>query len=68
MHGRQLPARWALESVGQILRQLPVDAQGHSEDGEESSHLGSTSDYLDRLTEIKFRIAEIFAQLTGDDI
>ena len=68
MHGRQLPARWALESVGQILGQLPVDAQGHSEDGEEGSQLGSTSDYLERLTEIKFRIAEIFAQLTGDDI
>jgi hypothetical protein len=68
MNMRQLPAKWALESVGEVLGQIPVGAQSASEDGEGGSLFDSTSDYLYRLTEIKFRIAEIFAQLTGDEI
>jgi hypothetical protein len=68
MHTRQVPARWALESVGQVVGPIPICTQGASENGERGPLLGSTSEYLDRVTEIKFRIAEIFAQLTGDDI
>jgi hypothetical protein len=68
MHMRQLPAGWALESVGRVVGQISVGAQRVPQDGAGGSFCNSTSDYLYRLTEIKFKIAEIFAQLTGDDI
>ncbi len=68
MDMRQLPARWALEGVDQVLGQAHLDEQRASENGNGGSLPGSTSDHLIRLAEIEFTIAEIFAQLTGDDI
>jgi hypothetical protein len=68
MDVRQLPARWALEGVDQVLEQARLDEQRASADGNGGSLFGSTSDHLIRLAEIEFTIAEIFAQLTGDDI
>ncbi len=66
MNVRQLPATWALEGLEQVIGKVRMDAKQASLDEDRSSLLGSTSSHLERLAEIEFRIAEIFAQLTGD--
>ncbi len=66
MNTRQLPANSALEDLDQVIQKIRSGAQQGSVDEDRISLLGSTSSLLERLAEIEFKIAEIFAQLTGD--
>ncbi len=66
MNMRLLPASWALEGLDQAIGKVRMDAKQASMDEDRGSLLGSTSSRLERLVEIEFKIAEIFAQLTGD--
>ena len=66
MSTRQLPASWALEGLDQVILKVRIDAKQASVGEERSWSVGSTNSHLERLAEIEFRIAEIFAQLTGD--
>lgn len=66
MNMRQLPATRALEGLEQVIGKVRMDAKQAPANEDRSSLLGSTSSQLERLAEIEFRIAEIFAQLTGD--
>jgi hypothetical protein len=61
-----LPARWSLDGLDHVLGQVRMELQPVSDDGDRSTSAGSTSGHLNRLAEIEFMIAEIFAQLTGD--
>ena len=66
MSMRQLPASWALEGLDQVIVRVRMDANQASVGEDRGRLVGSTSSHLERLAEIEFRIAEIFAQLTGD--
>jgi len=66
MNMRQLPASWALEGLDQVIGKVRMDAMQASVDEDRGWLLGSTGSHWERLAEIEFRIAEIFAQLTGD--
>jgi hypothetical protein len=66
MNMRLLPASWALEGLDQVIGKVRMDEKQASMDEERGSLLGSTSSRLERLVQIEFKIAEIFAQLTGD--
>ena len=66
MSTRQLPASWALEGLDQVIAKVRMDAKQASADEDRGWLLGSTGSHWERLAEIEFRIAEIFAQLTGD--
>jgi len=66
MNMRQLPASGALEGLDQAIGNLRMDAKQASVDEDRGWLLGSTGSNWERLAEIEFRIAEIFAQLTGD--
>jgi hypothetical protein len=63
---RQLPASWPLEGLDQAIGKVRLDAKQASADEDRGSFVGSTSSHWERLAEIEFSIAEIFAQLTGD--
>jgi len=64
---RELPARWTLEHLEQVLAKASCKQPRGSVSEDERRFVGSTDERLDRLAEIEFTIAEIFAQLTGDD-
>lgn len=66
MNVRQLPASLALEGLDQVIGKVRKNAQQASVDEDGGSLLGSASSHLERLVEIEFEIAEIFAQLSGD--
>jgi len=66
MNTRQLAASWALDGLDQVIGKVRMDAKQASEDEDRGWVLGSTGSHWERLAEIEFRIAEIFAQLTGD--
>jgi hypothetical protein len=66
MSTRQLPASWALEGLDQVLVKVRMDAEQASVDEDRRGLVGSISSNWERLAEIEFEIAEIFAQLTGD--
>jgi len=66
MNVRQLPVSWALEGLRQVIEKVDMDAKQSSVDEGQGRLFGSTSSHLEDLAEIEFRIAEIFAQLTGD--
>ena len=66
MSTRQLPASWALEGLDQVVVKVRMDAKQGSLDDDRARSDPSTRDQMERLAEIEFRIAEIFAQLTGD--
>ena len=66
MNTRQLAASWTLDGLDQVIGKVRTDAKQASEDEGRGWLLGSTGSNWERLAEIEFRIAEIFAQLTGD--
>jgi len=66
MSTRQLPASWALEGLDQVIVKVRMNARQASVDEDRGRLVGSTDSHWERLAEIEFRIAEIFAQLTGD--
>jgi hypothetical protein len=66
MSTRQLPAKWTLEGLDQVIAKVRMGAKQGSVDEDRGWLLGSTGSHWERLAEIEFRIAEIFAQLTGD--
>jgi hypothetical protein len=64
---RELAASWALEGLGHAIEKVRMDAQQQGSVGEgRNGSSDSTDARWERLVEIEFRIAEIFAQLTGD--
>lgn len=67
MDMRQLPAKWALEGVDQIFCRARMNAQWVSEDDGDAPLPDPSGNHLHRLAEIEFLIADIFAQLTGDE-
>ena len=67
MNKRELAASWALEGLDQALEGARTDAsQPGSVEEHGTGSLGPTGSRWERLVEIEFKIAEIFAQLTGD--
>ena len=64
----ELPASWALEGLRQVSERVRMDAERASADEDPGWALGPASSRLERLAEIEFLIAEIFAQLTGDTV
>ena len=63
----QLPANGALEGLDQVIGKLLSDAKQASVDEDQGWLLDSTGSNRERLAEIEFRIAETFAQLSGDN-
>jgi hypothetical protein len=66
MTTRQLPASGALQGLDHVIGKLRMGAQQASVDEDRGWLLDSTGGHWEKLAEIEFRIAEIFAQLTGD--
>jgi hypothetical protein len=67
MNRRELSASRALEGLGQAIEKVRIDATNQdSLDGGRTEPVNSTGSRWERLVEIEFKIAEIFAQLTGD--
>jgi hypothetical protein len=63
---QQLPASWALEGLDQVIGRVRMDAKQAPVDEDRGWLLVSAGSHWERLVEIEFKIAEIFAQLTGD--
>ena len=63
---RQLPADWALEGLDQVIVKVRMDAERTCVDEDRGESVSSMTSHWERLAEIEFEVAEIFAQLTGD--
>jgi hypothetical protein len=66
MNKRELAASWALDGLDEAIQKVHVDATQNSVSDDGTRLLGLTGSPWERLAEIEFKIAEIFAQLTGD--
>ena len=66
MNTRQLSASGALDGLDQAIAKVRMDTTQASVGEDRDWLLGSAGSHWERLAEIEFRIAEIFAQLTGD--
>lgn len=66
MNKRELAASWALDGLDRAIQKVHVDARQNSASDDGSRLLGLTGSPWERLAEIEFKIAEIFALLTGD--
>jgi hypothetical protein len=66
LNTRQLSASWALDGLDRVIANVHTDTKQGSFGEDRDWLLGSAGSHWERLAEIEFRIAEIFAQLTGD--
>jgi hypothetical protein len=66
MNKRELAASRTLDGIDRAIEKVRLDPGQASVEGGRDTLDGSTGSRWERLVEIEFRIAEIFAQLTGD--
>jgi hypothetical protein len=66
MNRRELAVGPTLEGLDHAIEKMRMESQRGSGDGYQSVLSASPGTRWERLVEIEFRIAEIFAQLTGD--
>ena len=63
----QLPPSEAFDGLRQAIEKISSDAQQAPEDtAQDPAAVGATSDLLDTLGVIEYRIAEVFAQMAGN--